>query len=211
MVRVALIVALSAVLGACSVDGGLLDPDSTLSQRQRSERDGVARAVEIEGASAATQATMLAFYGSVCSLQSRYRTDLAAADRDAGELTPAQYRDTAASVLGTRATAAERARDAASRLPIPNLFPDEWRTAQDELVGLFTGLERADRSSAADMAAADLADTDQLQTVARELLAASAQRIEDENPRVRAIAQGLPASRQVRGAAAELAECRTQS
>lgn len=208
-----LVLAAAACLGSvgCSVDGGLFDPDSTLSQRDPADPGAAARTAELDGASAETQATMLAFYRSVCSLQTRYRADLEAAERDAGALTPVQYRDTAAMILGTRAAAAGSARDAADRLPIPNLFRDEWLTAQGELIGLFGRLQQADLSRATEMAAADLADTERLRAAARDLLAASAQQIENENPRVRVVAQGLPTSRQVRRDAAELAECQMPS
>ncbi|MFD6393176.1 hypothetical protein [Nocardia sp. NPDC060259] len=208
----ALVLAAAVCLGSvgCSVDGGLVDPVSTVSQRDRADRDA-ARTAELDGASAETQATMLAFYGSVCSLQTRYRADLEAAERDAGALTPVQYRDTAAMILGTRAAAAGSARDAAHLLPIPSLFRDEWLTAQGELIGLFDRLQQADSSRAAEMTAVDLADTERLRAVARDLLAASAQQIENENPRVRVVAQGLPTSRQVRHDAAELDECQMPS
>ncbi|MFE6923168.1 hypothetical protein ACFVAV_19225 [Nocardia sp. NPDC057663] len=210
---VVLVLAAAACLGAlaCSVDGGLVDPDSTLSQRHGADREPAARTAELDGASADTQETMLAFYRSVCSLQTRYRADLEAAERDSGALTPVQYRDTAATILGTRAAAAGSARDSAHRLPIPNLFRDEWLTAQGELIGLFDRLQQADSSRATEMAAVDLADTERLRAVARDLLAASAQQIENENPRVRVVAQGLPTSKQVRRGAAELAECRMPS
>ncbi len=212
MVRaIVLVAAVCLSLAGCSVDGGLLDPDSELSQRQRADRAGAARTAEIDGASAATQATMLAFYRSVCSLQARYRADLDTAEHDAGQLSPAQYRDKAAAILNARATAASAARATAAHLPIPNMFPDEWRWAQTELTSLFDGLHQADLARATEMAGADLTDTDRLQATAGELLAASAQRIETENPRIRVVARRLPASEQVRRDAAELAECRTTS
>ncbi|MEV0061663.1 hypothetical protein [Nocardia sp. NPDC050718] len=209
MVRaLVLAAAVCAGLAGCAVDGGLVDADSPSAQ---ADRAAAARTEEIEGASAATQSTMLAFYRSACALQTRYRADLKAADRDAGTLTPAQYRDVAAMILGGRAAAADGARDTANRLPIPDLFPDEWRSAQGELVGLFDRLGQADRVRAGEMGGADLADTDRLRGVARDLLAASAQQIENENPRIRVVAQRLPASKQVRRDAGELTECRTPS
>ncbi|WP_316573498.1 hypothetical protein [Nocardia canadensis] len=209
MVRALVLAAAVCVgLSGCAVDGGLVDPDSASSQVDRA---AAARAEAIEGASAATQSTMLAFYRSVCSLQTRYRAELKAAEREAGALTPAQYRDTAAMILGGRAAAADGARDTAGRLPIPDLYPDEWRSAQGELVGLFERLGQADRARAGEMGGVDIADTDRLRGVARDLLAASAQQIENENPRIRVVAQRLPASKQVRRDAGELSECRTPS
>ncbi|MFE3542455.1 hypothetical protein ACFXK0_05725 [Nocardia sp. NPDC059177] len=204
-----LVVVAVCLLGGCAVDGGWVDPDAGLSPQ--ADPAAVARTSEIEAAGPGTQAVMVAFYQSVCALQTRYRAELQAAEGGAGQLTAVQYRDAAVAMLSARATAAETARRSAAELPIPDLFPDEWRSAQAELTLLFDGLDLADRSRATEMAAVDPADADHLKTTARNLIAASAQQIENENPRIRVVADRLPAPKQVRRQAAELDECRTPS
>ncbi|WP_156910254.1 hypothetical protein [Nocardia mangyaensis] len=210
MVR-ALVLALALGFGlvGCAVDGGMVDPDSALSER--ADQDAVARTAALEGADANTQTDMLTFYRSICALQTRYRADLRTDEHETGALTPDRYRESAVAILATRAAAADTARTAVDGLPIPNVLADEWRSAQGELVALFDGLHQADHARSADMARTDLADTERLRAVARELLSASARQIETENPRIRFIAESLPASKQVRREIAELPECRSPS
>lgn len=200
-------VAACGVLGGCAVEGGLVGTAVT----READPAVVARAAEIEGAGPAVQAEMVAFYRSVCVVQTRYRADLQAAEAGGGQLTPVRYRDAAAAMLAARATAADTARRGVAELPIPELFPEEWRSAQAELILLFDGLHLADRSRATEMAAVDPGDPEHLKTAARDLIAASAEQIANQNPRVRLVADRLPASDQVRRETAELAECQTRS
>lgn len=198
-------VLLGLVVGCARVDSEALSP------RQVAEREAAARTAELDGAGAGTQADMLAFYRSVCTLQTRYRADLHAAEHETGALTPDRYREAAVTILTTRAAAADTARIAAAELTIPEVLADEWRSAQGELVGLFDGLAQADRARSTEMGRVSLADAERLRAAARELLSASAQQIEAENPRVRVVAENLPASQQVRREIARLPECRSSS
>ncbi|WP_336087044.1 hypothetical protein [Nocardia sp. SSK8] len=200
-------VAAGGVLGGCAVEGGLVGSAVT----READPGVVARAAEIEGAGPGTQASMVAFFRSVCVVQTRYRADLQAAEAAGGQLTPVRYRDAAAGMLSARAAAADSARRGVAELPIPDLFPEEWRSAQAELILLFDGLHLADRARASEMAAVDPADAEHLKTAARDLIAASAEQIENQNPRVRLVADRLPASEPVRRATSELAECQTRS